>query len=845
LVLMPSTPQFIRPTVPRPVNIDDFAHFIRPNVGPRPSQDPSHPSQNARSCILRDDSTHAFSADSEDARATAGGLVARWKYADFPMLSGDFRVQMGDLKWFDSQHYDTTYDLIGDLELDGCLLQGAGILYHAGSVLPRTVTIRNCVFERADIDFETPDPMNWGGRVEEQLVVANNLFYFDNTVAWPISGANWTFIDNIFDHATNWSNPYGNNFPGTMNNNAYVDMSYYLSGASTRPTDVSLTSLAYQAGPLGHFYQVPGSALLHTGSRSAGAAGLYQFTSLTANTKEGANTVNIGPAYVALAQGIPADSNNDGIPDFIADSNGNGIEDANEVPWTNPNNGPLVILSPLPNTTVSGILQLQVNPGTTPLSVAHLSVSVDGGVAVPSTLGVDNPAGSLDQVEFDTSDLTNGPHTLTLLAYSDDIPGQLPTELAVFSQPVSIIVAYDIQNDNWDDLAQLLVNVNQEVPASLPNFRINFFNSGYPKSYNPFAAAVYGYQGVAVNGIIAYSASPAALGYGTGDTDPDIYTFTELSATTADWTSATKKVNHHTSNDASFPDAGSWTVAYEDAAADFCFPSGGSQPAPLHDGTDLAGDYWLHDDQLGNWLKLALGTGGPPQVVLPGEGNAQTWPMRTVTAIGADPNVAWKNFNRDHSLLWSFVPHSWSRNFYGYGHGNSISLLGIPSGLNIFASVPRYRFVFLDGCQTDSGTLYHAFRATKEEINSKTPLDISYYNNTGKRPGAFLGWSVKVPAGEPTFDQNQNILYWTYPALCNFEAQFEFDWTLGGAVSVDDAIDYGLLWAFSPGCDPAVDPDLKAEDAVGNQVVFDPGSQLRIHGFADLNSNSYNQKTDW
>ena len=34
LVSTPSTPQFIRPTVPRPVNIDDFACFIRPNVRP-------------------------------------------------------------------------------------------------------------------------------------------------------------------------------------------------------------------------------------------------------------------------------------------------------------------------------------------------------------------------------------------------------------------------------------------------------------------------------------------------------------------------------------------------------------------------------------------------------------------------------------------------------------------------------------------------------------------------------------------------------------------------------------------------------------------------------------------
>jgi hypothetical protein len=34
----PIYPQFIRPTVPRPVNIGDFVCFIRPNVRPKPSQ---------------------------------------------------------------------------------------------------------------------------------------------------------------------------------------------------------------------------------------------------------------------------------------------------------------------------------------------------------------------------------------------------------------------------------------------------------------------------------------------------------------------------------------------------------------------------------------------------------------------------------------------------------------------------------------------------------------------------------------------------------------------------------------------------------------------------------------
>ena len=53
---------------------------------------------------------------------------------------------------------------------------------------------------------------------------------------------------------------------------------------------------------------------------------------------EGTNIVSIGYHYVATdTNGIPLSTPRDGIPDYIADANGNGLVDAGEISWTNYN----------------------------------------------------------------------------------------------------------------------------------------------------------------------------------------------------------------------------------------------------------------------------------------------------------------------------------------------------------------------------------------------------------------------------------------------------------------------------------------------------------------------------
>jgi hypothetical protein len=124
-------------------------------------------------------------------------------------------------------------------------------------------------------------------------------------------------------------------------NNAYVTNNGSFTNYSTltHPTNttdqVLLASPIYEVGPLGQNYYTNSSSLTNAGSMSAAAAGLFHYTVLAAaNTAEGTNTVSIGFHYVAVdAYGNPLDTNGDGVPDYLEDSNGNGVVDSGEVAW--------------------------------------------------------------------------------------------------------------------------------------------------------------------------------------------------------------------------------------------------------------------------------------------------------------------------------------------------------------------------------------------------------------------------------------------------------------------------------------------------------------------------------
>ena len=142
------------------------------------------------------------------------------------------------------------------------------------------------------------------------------------------------------------------------------------------------------------------------------------------------------------------------------------------------------------------------------------------------------PARSTAILEVDTTYLRNGPHTLAVQAHDPQPPDAAAgaSGCTIHSPPVVINVTNGIRYPAWQDQADLAVKVDLETDLTLAEYTLWFFNSAYAKSQGPFYPAIQTayYQGTATNGIVSYSEAAAALGFGDGESDPDIYSFTEF-----------------------------------------------------------------------------------------------------------------------------------------------------------------------------------------------------------------------------------------------------------------------------------------------------------------------------
>ncbi len=242
--------------------------------------------------------------------------------------------------------------------LQDCSLRGGGISltepYHMWYAFPPgALSWVNNLFDRVWIDLEpcySPDVVN----IDLPLQAYNNLWRGGSlaVLASPTSAGNWTFKDNLFeqvifiqpdpallplplDHDYNAYWLYPGPFPTGLaarlipNNN---------DGGVDALNDVVLPgSPPFLSGPFGDYYLpsvLPSAYPLHdSGSRSPAQAGLYQYTTRIDQVKEGnepntPNMVDIGLHYLAAANGAPISSYVAGVPDYVADADGNGVVDA-------------------------------------------------------------------------------------------------------------------------------------------------------------------------------------------------------------------------------------------------------------------------------------------------------------------------------------------------------------------------------------------------------------------------------------------------------------------------------------------------------------------------------------
>ncbi|HTX21667.1 MAG TPA: hypothetical protein VMD27_07410 [Candidatus Aquilonibacter sp.] len=191
-----------------------------------------------------------------------------------------------------------------------------------------SISLTNCLFERSG----TGNGQGWVGdffNMDNCTFHGGSLGLTPNETAFPINVVNCSFEGTAID----CENYGANGSYATYDYNAYTNSSdpFPIGGAH----DVIVTNgFDWQTSWFGSYYLPTNSPVIDKGSTTADQVGLYHFTTQTNQVPETNSIVDIGYHYVATdAYGNPLDSNGDGVPDYIEDANGNGLDDSGEIGW--------------------------------------------------------------------------------------------------------------------------------------------------------------------------------------------------------------------------------------------------------------------------------------------------------------------------------------------------------------------------------------------------------------------------------------------------------------------------------------------------------------------------------
>jgi len=185
-----------------------------------------------------------------------------------------------------------------------------------------TFCLTNCLFDRVYLGLYPSDA--------NLSVFRNNLFY-GGTFDFAPAMTNSIIADNSFNQTAIPDEMAGVGTWYFGGHNAYVTNFNLL--VPTLAGDLIQSNLpVYQTSWYGNYYLPTNSTLIQAGSTTANLIGLYHFTTQTNQMPEGDAVVDIGYHYVGTDQyGNPLDTNGDGIPDYVEDSNGNGIFDTGDL----------------------------------------------------------------------------------------------------------------------------------------------------------------------------------------------------------------------------------------------------------------------------------------------------------------------------------------------------------------------------------------------------------------------------------------------------------------------------------------------------------------------------------
>jgi hypothetical protein len=260
----------------------------------------------------------------------------------------------------------------------------------------------------------------------------------------------------------------------------------------------------------------------------------------------------------------------------------------------------------------------------------------------------------------------------------------------------------------------------------------------------------------------------------------------------------------------SYPTHGQWVVAYQDNFS-FCASSNSYYEA-IYDFGGTASQF-----------------GGAVTYFPSNPTNGQTFPLR-YPYTNPVVNVSVPTMLLDIHALESLLKESASRNFYYCGHGAAqgiASMLGSPQIQQDLKGHP-YRFVYLDACSVAKGQLAASFG-----INSTGSQPLSYYQQHGIRPRAFLGYDHDVYYTESGsfYDSftggtyNLRVKEEVYEFLTNFE----FFWHYG-YFGADLASALYNAYSYTP------------QLPYG---IWQNGDGLQLFGYSGLGIDDYNWQNQW